>query len=83
MRLIDTILVGVCMVAVGGLSYSAGYLNVPEPKELTVNVESMDQLSLNYLIKEAEEQSRDFEALTKEIQDIKTELVKLRKDLKK
>lgn len=83
MRLIDTILVGVCMVTVGGLAYSAGLSNVPEPKELNVHLESMDQLALNYLIKEAEEQSREFEALTREIQEIKIELTKLRKDLKK
>jgi len=67
----------------GATIWHANYVKQVESKELTVNVESMDQLALNYLIKEAEEQSMEFQALTREIQEIKTELVKLRKDLKK
>jgi hypothetical protein len=53
----------------------------PEPKEITVNLESMDQLSLNYLIKEAEEQGRELEMMGIQIQELKTEIVKLRKEL--
>jgi len=83
MRLIDGIVAGSMLCIVGMNAYMLGFKSTPEPKELNVHLESMDQLALNYLIKEAEEQSMEFQALTKEIQEIKTELVKLRKDLKK